>query len=249
MGKFWHSGGGRSPVRRRTARLLITGVLDKAVKTGKIATNRVTDIEIQDGGRPVPEEFTFPSYAQVRYLADSIGIAVWLMRGCGLRICEARAVEKSDFRHGGRTVRVSGQAFRDGRKKVALKHRKMGEYRDVPVPAWLWAMVKDLPDGPLCPGNARKYAVYTTVNDQFVKHVPRAGIPAGFTPHSLRYVYASVILVKGGVDITEVARFLDHRDINETYRTYGHLLPNANDKAIAALDAEFGRWSKADEKQ
>jgi hypothetical protein len=35
-----------SPVRRRTARLLITGVLDKAVKTGKIVTNRVTDIEI-----------------------------------------------------------------------------------------------------------------------------------------------------------------------------------------------------------
>lgn len=27
-----------SPVRRRTARLLITGVLDKAVKTGKIGT-------------------------------------------------------------------------------------------------------------------------------------------------------------------------------------------------------------------
>jgi integrase len=87
------------------------------------------------------------------------------------------------------------------------------------------------------------------VNDQFVKHVPRAGIPVGFTPHSLRHVYASEMLVEGGVDITEVARFLGHRDINETYRTYGHLLPNANDKAMAALDAEFGRWSKADEKQ
>jgi integrase len=234
-----------SPVRRRTARLLITGVLDKAVKTGKIATNRVTDIEIQDNGRPMPEEFTFPSYLQVKYLADSIGIAVWLMRGCGLRICEALALEKSDFRHGGRTLRVSGQASRDGRRKVALKHRKMGEYRDVPVPAWLWAMAKDLPDGPLCPGHGRKYAVYATVNNQFVRHVPRVGIPAGFTPHSLRHMYASVMLVEGGIDITEVARFLGHRDINETYRTYGHLLPNANDKAIAALDAEFDRWSTA----
>jgi integrase len=194
-----------SPVRRRTARLLITGVLDKAVKTGKIATHRVTDIEIQDNGRPAPEEFIFPSFAQVSYLADEIGIAVWLMRGCGLRICEALAVEKSDFRHEGRTLRVSGQASRDGRKKVALKHRKMGEYRDVPVPAWLWEKVKDMPDGPLCPGNARRYAVYATVYDQFVKHVPRAGIPAGFTPHSLRHLYASVMLVEGGIDITEVA--------------------------------------------
>jgi integrase len=97
----------------------------------------------------------------------------------------------------------------------------------------------------VCPGNGRRYAVYATVNDQFVKHVPRAGIPAGFTPRSLRHLYGSVMLVEAGVDITEVARFLGHDDINETYRTYGHLLPNANDKATAALDAEFGRWSKA----
>jgi integrase len=234
-----------SPVRRRTARLVITGVLDKAGKTGKIATHRVTGIEIQDNGRPMPEEFTLPSYARVKYLADSIGIAVWLMRGCGLRICEALAVEKSDFRHEGRTLRVSGQASRDGRAKVALKHRKMGEYRDVPVPAWLWEKVQDLPEGPLCPGHGRSYAVYATVSDQFVKNVPRARIAAGFTPHSLRHMYASVMLVEGGIDITEVARFLGHRDINETYRTYGHLLPDANDKAIAALDAEFGRWSEA----
>lgn len=123
----------------------------------------MTDIEIQDNGRPMPEEFTFPSYAQIKYLADAIGIAVWIMRGCELRVCEALAVEKSDFRHSGRTLRVSGQASRDGRRKVALKDRKMGEYRDVPVPAWLWwASVTDLPDGPQCPGNGRKYAVYAT---------------------------------------------------------------------------------------
>jgi len=75
------------------------------------------------------------------------------------------------------------------------------------------------------------------------------GFSRTLTPQSLRHLYASVMLVEGGIDITEVARFLGHRDINETYRTYGHLLPNANDKAIAALDAEFGRWSKAAEQE
>jgi integrase len=215
-------------------------VLGKAVKTGKIATHRVTDIEISDNGSPMRAEFAFPSYAQVKYLADAIGIAVWLMRGCGLRICEALAVEKSDFRHEGRTLRVSGQASGDGRRKVALKHRKTGEYRDVPVPAWLWEMVRDLPDGPLCPGNGRLYSVYGTVSEQFVKNVPRAGIPAGFTAHSLRHMYASVMLVEGGIDITEVARFLGHRDINETYRTYGHLLPNATGGAIAGRTGYCG---------
>jgi len=30
---------------------------------------------------------------------------------------------------------------------------------------------------------------------------------------------------------------------------YGHLLPNTKDKAIAALDAEFDYWSKAENKK
>jgi integrase len=62
-------------------------------------------------------------------------------------------------------------------------------------------------------------------------------------------MYASVMLVEGGVDTTEVARFLGHRNINVTYAIYGHLLPDANERAIAALDAEFERWSKAGRKE
>ena len=46
------------------------------------------------------------------------GISVWLMRGCGLRIEEALAVEKADFRNGGRTLRVCGQASRNGMEKL-----------------------------------------------------------------------------------------------------------------------------------
>ena len=33
-----------------------------------------------------------------------------------------------------------------------LKHRKAGDFRDVPVPDMMWVMVAALPDGPLCPG-------------------------------------------------------------------------------------------------
>jgi hypothetical protein len=58
------------------------------------------------------------------------------MLGCGLRIEEALGVEKADFRNGGRTPRVCGQASRDGLEKLPLKKRKQGEHRDVPVPSW-----------------------------------------------------------------------------------------------------------------
>ncbi len=47
-----------------------------------------------------------------------------------------------------------------------------------------------------------------------------------------------------GIQITDLAKWLGHRNINITYATYGHLLPSANDKAVKALDAEFADWSK-----
>jgi hypothetical protein len=60
--------------------------------------------------------------------------------------------------------------------------RKAGEYRDVPVPTWLWARVQDLPDGPLMPGNGeRAFQLYGTVYERFVNAARNAGIPAGFT--------------------------------------------------------------------
>jgi integrase len=48
-----------------------------------------------------------------------------------------------------------------------------------------------------------------------------------------------------GVQITELAHFLGHRDINVTHQVYGHLLPSAAKRAVAALDAEFTEWSNS----
>ena len=127
--------------------------------------------------------------------------------------------------------------------KGRTKHRKAGEYRDVPVPSWLWAMVKDMPEGPLMPGRGRKtFETYNAVYQRFVRTAEVAGVPAGFTPHSLRHAFASAMLARG-IPITELAHFLGHRDINVTHQVYGHLLPSAAKRAVAALDAEFAEWS------
>ena len=47
------------------------------------------------------------------------------------------------------------------------------------------------------------------------------------------------------VQITELVHFLGHRDINLTHQVYGHLLPSAAKRAVAALDAEFAEWSSS----
>ncbi len=241
---------------RQQARYVIVGTLDEAVKAGKLSRHRLDGIELADYGRYSRKGFVFPSYEQVRFVADGgmnpesrravrgAGLCVWLMRGCGLRIEEALAVAKEDFIEDGSVLRVAWQASGDGTRREPLKHRKAGEYRDVPVPSWLWEMVQDMPDGPLIPGNGRLFQRYGTVYFRFMHAAEAAGIPDGFTPHSLRHAFASAMLARG-VQVTELAHFLGHRDINVTHQVYGHLLPSAAKRAIAALDAEFAEWSKS----
>jgi Phage integrase family len=237
--------GGLSISPRRAARMIITGTLDEAVKAGKIARHRCGDIDLSDNSpRNGHDGFIFPSHAQVAQVAGDAGIWVWVARGCGLRICEALAVEKRDFLKGGTVLRVSGQASRDGRSRLPLKHRKPGEFRDVPVPLWLRAMVADLPDGPLCPGrDGRLYRPYRTALAAFTRSAQAAGISQDFTPHSLRHAYASALLARL-VPISDLAAWLGHRSINVTYQIYGHLVPDAAGRAVAALDSEFAEWAR-----
>ncbi len=241
---------------RQQARHVIVGTVEEAVKAGKLSKHRLDEIELADSGRYSRKSFVFPTYEQVTFVADGgyntdtkravggAGLCVWLMRGCGLRIEEALAVSKEDFIEDGNVLRVAWQASGDGKTREPLKHRKAGEYRDVPVPSWLWEMVEGMPDGPLTPGNGKLFQRYGTVYFRFMRATEVAGIADGFTPHSLRHAFASAMLARG-VQITELAHFLGHRDINVTHQVYGHLLPSAAKRAVAALDAEFAEWSRS----
>jgi integrase len=241
-----------SITKRKQARAIITGTVGEAVKAGKIPGHHLHDIELYDNGRAAERsDFVFPAHGQVRLVADGSedvpggGICVWLMRGCGLRIEEALGVHREDFLSPGK-LRLTGQASRDGRDKLPLKHRKRGEYRDIPVPGWLWELVSDLPEGPLMPGNSgRAYQLYNTVLVRFQKAAKQAGIPTGFRPHSLRHAFASALLSRG-VPITDVARWLGHKDIRETFNTYSHFMPDAEDRALTVLNAEYAEWAGQD---
>jgi hypothetical protein len=111
------------------ARLIILGVLDEAVIAGKIPGHRIKGIELTNGGSKKDlSDFVFPAHGQLTELAAGLGsrgLTIWLMRGCGLRIQEALAVQKSCFRDYGRTLRVYEQAKRDGHGTMALKHRRL----------------------------------------------------------------------------------------------------------------------------
>ena len=61
-----------------------------------------------------------------------------------------------------------------------------------------------------------------------------AGLPKGVTPHLLRHSHASWLLA-GGADLVVVMNRLGHRQI-QTTQGYLHSMPDAGDRALAALD-------------
>jgi hypothetical protein len=55
---------------RQQARYVIVATLDEAVKAGKLSKHRLDGIELADYGRYSRKGFVFPTYEQVRFVAD-----------------------------------------------------------------------------------------------------------------------------------------------------------------------------------
>lgn len=227
---------------RRMARHILVSVLDSLVVNGTIAAHRLAGIKLAE--KTVTEDeseqggFVYITDDQVKTLAGQCGIVVWLQRTMGLRISEALGVEKSDFINGGSTLRLRWQATRDGKSRVPLKKRRVGQYRDVPVPVFVQKLIADLPDGPLAPGRTTAYRPYNTARDCFYRAVRAMGVE-GFTTHSLRHQFASEWLADGG-NLADLSAILGHADATVTLRTYVHPSENVQDTARASIDA---RWA------
>jgi integrase len=77
----------------------------------------------------------------------------------------------------------------------------------------------------------------------FVAAAGEAGMPDGTTTHDLRHHFASVLL-GAGESVVAVAERLGHRNANLVLSTYGHLMPDSEERTRKALDAA---WSGADQ--
>lgn len=221
----------------------LRSMLSEARKSGRIPVYLLSGIRLAPAGR---RDFCLPGKAQLTAVADampgSTGLAVWIMLGCGLRLGEALAVRRENFTNGRLrlteqryTTRVSGDP-----RTGPLKARKDGAFRDVPVPAWLQAMVDAHPvqSGYMFTIHGRDF------HRAFRAAARDAGLPGAFVPHTLRHVFASTCLSRG-VPISDVAAWLGHRNIQTTYGIYGHLIPAAYDSARAVLDQAHKDWSNA----
>lgn len=63
----------------------------------------------------------------------------------------------------------------------------------------------------------------------------RAGLPTGTTIHDLRHHCASVLLA-AGESVVAVAERLGHETATLVLKTYGHLMPDSEDRTRRAVD-------------
>jgi integrase len=161
--------------------------------------------------------------------------------GLGLRVAELLALRAQDVDFLRRTVRVEFQTTPDGKNRVPPKTPR--SRRTVPLPEVvgkaLAAHIAEFPptdDGSL----------FTTANGNLYRHehygarifapaVKKAELPAGTTSHALRHHYASVLLA-AGESVVAVAERLGHENATLVLKTYGHLMPDSEDRTRRAID-------------
>jgi integrase len=225
-------GQGRSYESIKTARTVLVAMLGQALRSEKVARNHAAGIKLRID-KSERAEFHHITRGELEALATALGpewgLSVYLMSGCGLRPGEALGLRHEDVR--GDVLRVERQRLRDG-SVGPLKARKPGQYRDVPLPAYVAAQI---PTGtgelfPAIRGDA--------YGPRFARAARKARLPEGFHPHALRHAYASALL-HAGVSLFEVSRYLGHRSTDFTASVYGHLVPSAASRAREALEAAF----------
>lgn len=139
-----------------------------------------------------------------------------------------------------RTLRSGGSRGQDARSLVECKTPR--SVRDVPLPANVAAE----PAEHLAAYPARDGFAFTAPKGQpwwheqygsraFVAAVEAAGAPAGTTTHDLRHHYASVLLA-AGESVVAVAERLGDENAHLVLTTYGHLLPDSEERTRRAIE-------------
>ncbi|MDP9430885.1 MAG: site-specific integrase [Actinomycetota bacterium] len=231
-----------APSTLRNLVSLLRSIFASAVLDRLVASSPVVRVALprHERARVVPL-----TVHQVQALADAMPARnramVVAQAGLGLRIGELLALRVQDVDFLRRTARVEFQIAPGAKTRSEPKTPR--SRRTVPLPQVvadeLAAHIAEFPpgaDGSLF--TTRTGAVYR--HDYygsmiFAAAVKRAGLPTGTTSHDLRHHYASVLLA-AGESVVAVAERLGHENATLVLKTYGHLMPDSEDRTRRAVD-------------
>ena len=169
---------------------------------------------------------------------------VMTQAGLGLRIGELLSLRVQDVDFMRRSVRIEWQLAPGQKVRSAPKTRR--STRTVPLPrvvaeALSVHLEEFTPgaDGTLFTtrfGRPYRHDYYGT--RIFSVAVATAGLPSSTTTHDLRHHYASVLLAQGE-SVIAVAERLGHHNAALVLSTYGHLMPDSEDRTRRAVDTAW----------
>lgn len=246
--------GVRSPTIVIRAHGVLAGVLDDAVRDGKIRTNPARGVKLP---RKRAARSRYLTHQQVQAVAEASGheLLVYVLAYCGLRWGEATALRVRDVNLLRRRISVTravryirGEGFVPGETKGK-------ENRTVPVPEFLAAMLEGAiegtagPEALLFPAPRSEYlrqpgkSPVVEGRKTKVKWWERALDAAGvewMTPHDLRHTAAS-LAVSAGASVKAVQTMLGHKSAAMTLDVYSDLFDSDLDEVAARMDAQRDR--------
>ncbi|MFF0853925.1 tyrosine-type recombinase/integrase [Streptomyces sp. NPDC003280] len=227
---------------------VLKAVLRDAYGKGAMADDPVKGIQEPEYVR---EKVVIPSLTYVKKalsVADEdLALEIVMMVGCSLRNGEARAVNINNV-VADDVYRVHEQIHSNTHKPAKLKHRRAGEFREVPLPRSVREAMKRFEEkhGTTKEGYLQRgpSGYYTEPMERRRVQKLFKALPAedGVGMYGFRHYFASNAL-GNGIPITDVAEWMGHKSIEETYRTYRHLMPGSIAKAARILEA--GLWGAA----
>ncbi|WP_406499690.1 tyrosine-type recombinase/integrase [Streptomyces sp. NBC_00846] len=195
-----------------------------------------------------PKRAVIPSVAQLQEIRvagdDTFLLFADLMSGCGMRNGEAAAVNLNNI-VADDVYRITEQVNQTTGEYARLKHRKSGDYRDVPLPTRVRNTIEWYADKhgnldgyllrhPRTP--KRPYPSHCLQNQwQRIKRAGEVDIPEGMVVYSFRHFFASNCLTHG-IPVTDVAEWMGHQSLDVTFKIYRHLMPGSISKAATILD-------------
>lgn len=222
---------------------VLAGILDDAVKAGRIVKNPARGVE--NLPRKSKRRHKYLSAEDVAALAEEAGrngALVLVLAYCGLRWGEAIGLRVRDIDFLRRRITVHENAVQVGTKHV-VGTTKGDKVRSVPVPAFvLDAVAKQ------CEGRGRDDLVFPGRDGNHMRRpvshtgwfhlaVDRAGIER-VTPHDLRHTAAS-LAVSAGVNVKALQRMLGHASAAMTLDTYSDLFDEDLDAVAVTLDQVY----------
>ncbi|MEU0845696.1 tyrosine-type recombinase/integrase [Streptomyces sp. NPDC005962] len=192
-----------------------------------------------------PQQVVIPTLDEIRALKEvgdaEVTLVIDLMSGCGMRNGEAFAVNIHRM--------VADDVYRiteqiDGIRRVVapLKHREVGDFREVPMPQKVRESIMlyegkkgSSLDGYLLRSQRSDHWGHSTMQYRWEQARKRAGISRKLSPYAMRHYFASNCLARG-IPITDVAEWMGHGNIHLTFKIYRHLMPASMGRAAKILN-------------